>query len=56
MWFVYCLLVVFCLVLLAINTIGAIMLCLSVGAVLTTGDWLYGLGVIGGLWLMMISE
>ena len=49
-------LTLFCLVLLAINTAGVIIFCLGVGAVLTTGNWLYALVCALGLWLMSISE
>ena len=56
MWIVWLVLGGFCVFLLAVNTIGAIIVCLSVGAVLTTGNWFFGLGVVLGMWLMMISE
>jgi hypothetical protein len=56
MWFVWLVLGAFCLFLLAVNTVGVIILCLSVGAVLTTGNWFFALGAVLGLWLMMISE
>jgi len=56
MWFLWLVLGGFCIFLLAVNTLGVVIFCLSVGAVLTTGNWLFGLGALLGLWLMMISE
>jgi hypothetical protein len=56
MWILGALLVGLGIFLLAINTVGVIVFVLGVGAVLETGNWLFGIVCIAGLWLMAISE